>query len=170
MRTVFVEETHLTEQQDAALRSLLSQAFPARATYFAKQSWWLPRPQWRLWLEDDGVPVAHLGLERRRIGVGDVDVYVTGVGHVCTDPARRGERLGRLLMDELRSRLTGPAFLTCADEVRGFYEAAGWVRVPGPVVMENVYTTEEITDDVHAAMVLGTFPSGTPFDLRGLPW
>ncbi|MFI9842098.1 GNAT family N-acetyltransferase [Nonomuraea sp. NPDC051941] len=171
MIATFVAETHLTEEQDAALRPLLAAAFPDRAGHFALQSWWLARPQWRLWLSDGDRPIAHLGVERRRIGVGDQDVYVAGIGHVCTDPAMRGRGLGVALMNELREVLTERfGFLTCLPHVQGFYEAAGWVQVHAPVVMSNVYTGERMTSSI-PAMVLGEgFPEGGPIDLRGLPW
>jgi nodulation protein A len=171
--TTFVAETDLTEEQDAQLRQLLAIGFPERASHFERQSWWLARPQWRLWLsDDDGRPLAHLGIERRRIGVNDHDVYVAGVGHVCTHPDQRGRGLGRELMHHLRAVMPAPVgFLTCGRHVVGFYEAAGWREVPGPVEMTNVYTGERMVSTSHPPMVLGDgFPAGSPIDLRGLPW
>ncbi|GAA1560590.1 hypothetical protein GCM10009804_16710 [Kribbella hippodromi] len=167
-----IAETELTDEQDAQLRLLLAKAFPGRAAHFRQQSWWLARPQWRLILSDDGVPVAHLGIERRRVGVGDEDVYVAGVGHVCTDPAYRGRGLGLDLMKHLRAVLPAPyGLLTCSPAVQGFYESAGWVEVGPGVTMTNVYTGETIESFTHPAMVLGdNFPSGRPIDIRGLPW
>ncbi|GAA1707119.1 hypothetical protein GCM10009745_63710 [Kribbella yunnanensis] len=172
MTIAMIPETELTEAEDQPLRELLAKAFPGRADHFRQQSWWLARPQWRLILSDGGVPVAHLGIERRRIGVGDEDLYVAGVGHVCTDPAYRGRGLGVELMAHLREVLPAPfGFLTCSRAVQGFYEAAGWVEVAPGVTMTNVYTGEKITAYTHPAMVLGDgFPAGRPIDLRGLPW
>jgi Nodulation protein A (NodA) len=66
-------ETALTEADHAALSELLTAAFGRHPGVFARRSWAMARKEARLWLADDaGMPLAHLALERRLVGVAGV--------------------------------------------------------------------------------------------------
>lgn len=176
-----INEEALTQDEDAAIRTLLVAAFPARdRAHFSAFSWWGPRPTHRLVLEDpDGTIVGHLDLEVRTILVGETDVLVAGVGEVATDPALQGRGLGRRLMSELEQRLGSEvpvsfAILQCGDQVVGFYEATGWRRIGAPVraIHPESQEWETITNNVLIMAGLHPFdawPDG-PVDLRGLLW
>ncbi|UWP86335.1 GNAT family N-acetyltransferase [Dactylosporangium fulvum] len=104
MQIVARWETALTIDDHEALSVLLRAAFPAQAEQFDGRSWALSygRKEARVWLADDtGRPVAHLGLERRTVGVGGADVLVAGVGDVAVAPELQGRGLGAALMRAL---------------------------------------------------------------------
>ena len=64
---------------------------------------------------------------------------VGDVGLVGVDPDRRGTGLGAELLARTAAALHALdlpfGFLTCGEQVAGFYAAAGWVRVANPVRM-----------------------------------
>ena len=131
-------ELDLTPADHAQLATLVARCFPGMAARVAGgRSWAAQRPELRVIGYADGVPVAHLGVLRRVVRVGGVDVLVGDVGLVGTDPDRRGQGLGRALLDRARARLLelGLPFgwLTCGPGVVGFYRAAGWQQLAGRV-------------------------------------
>lgn len=129
----------------------------------------------------DGQVVAHVGLQRRSVGVGDVDVAVAGVGGVLVAPPVRGAGLGRMVLKETARAARDVAaadfaYLGCREEVVPFYRSCGWrrtrvrerslsrvdgapvVQEPGPPVL------------LHAARrPVADWPAGD-VDLRGRPW
>ncbi|AFZ66402.1 GNAT family N-acetyltransferase [Deinococcus peraridilitoris] len=176
-----VHEAALTTAQHEAIRRLLNAAFPEFRAAWAKSTFWGSLPEQRIWLEDStGRVLAHLVFSRRRIGVGEREVHIAGVGGVCTDPELQGQGLGRQLMQELRRVLQGAcpadfAFLGCRMEVVGFYERCGFSRVPQVVR----YLDPDDVVWVHnrgpamvlpARAALSHWPKSGLIDLRGLPW
>ncbi|WP_370189153.1 GNAT family N-acetyltransferase [Aeromicrobium sp.] len=125
--------------------------------------------------------VAHAGLQRRTIGVGDVDVVVAGVGGVLVAHAARGVGLGRAVLRETARAAREVAaadfaYLGCREEVVPFYRSCGWTRTrvrerslsrvdgapvvqePGPPVLLHP-----------ARRPVADWPDGD-VDLRGRPW
>lgn len=181
LRLRFVAERHLTSDDHAAISDLLVAAFPRHADDFRAASWCPAPPDFRLWMEDSsGSIVAHLGFERRLIGVGDRDVLVAGVGGVATHPGWQGRGLGRRMMVELRRVLTTEApvefgYLGCREEVVGFYESVGWHRIhrkvreidPGS---RQWTVTEDPTLIMPASEPLSAWPREGMIGLRGMWW
>ncbi|MER7274148.1 GNAT family N-acetyltransferase [Dactylosporangium sp. NPDC000244] len=172
-------ETALTPEDHTALSALLRAAFPG-PEFEPDRSWpasWA-RKEFRVWLTDDGRPVAHLGFERRLAGTAAGDVLIAGVGDVAVAPSHRGRGLGSALMDALAEVLPDAAdfgFLQCREEVAGFYAATGWTRVPNPTRHLRVRDARSVVEGVFPTFVrpgrrpLSEWPSGL-VDLRGLPW
>jgi len=174
-------EREVRPEEHRAISALLIDAFPRAAAHFATASWWGARPEYRLWLEEaDGTVVAHLDVERRVIGVGDRDVLVAGIGEVATHPARRGQGLGRRLMEELRPVLRRElpvpfGLLACLDEVVGYYERVGWLRLDQPTRFLHPESRTWVghrgpTLILPAQATVDEWPRDGEIDLRGMPW
>jgi len=124
---------------------------------------------------------AHVGFQRRLIGVGADDVMVAGTGGVLVDEGSRGTGLGRRVMRHAQKVMrveTGVdfGFLGCRREVVPFYESAGWAQV---------YATERCLSRLDQRSVVvskggpnlicsakrdaSEWPKGD-IDLRGTPW
>lgn len=78
--------------------------------------------------------VGHVGWARRRIGVGQRDVVIAGVGGVLVANAARGLRLGERLMGTAVASMKDAediefGYLGCREAVVPFYESCGWTRV-----------------------------------------
>ena len=181
LRLRVVAECDLTAQDHAAISALLVAAFPEHAATFASSSWYAARPDHRLWLhQPDGAVVAHLDFERRRIGVGDDEVLVAGVGEVAVHPLWRGLGLGAALMERLRGVLRTDlpvdfAYLGCREEVVGFYERVGWHRIRHRVREVDPETgrwtvSEDPTLIMPATEPLDRWPREGLIDLRGMWW
>ncbi len=186
MDTVVRWETALTGDDHDALGVLLRSAFAAQADEFAGRSWpaSYARKEARIWLADEaGRPVAHLGLERRTVGVDGRDVLVAGVGDVAVDPARQGQGLGALLMQALDEQLRGQrglfaadfGFVQCAEPVAGFYRSTGWSPVSNLVRLVAIADQRSVREGHWPTLIrpgrraLDEWPDGL-VDLRGLPW
>jgi GNAT superfamily N-acetyltransferase len=175
-------ETALTERDHIALAGLLRSAFVGVPDEFTgSRSWAWARKEARLWLADgSGAPVAHLGVERRLVAVGQAEVLVAGVGEVAVSPDAQGTGLGARLINELRARLRTefPAdfgFLLCGGSVEGFYLRAGFTRVTNPVRYLDPTDERTVREDNSPTMVMSgrrpmtDWPDGL-VDLRGMPW
>ena len=138
---------------------LLARAFGRSAAPFGPgRSWASARPERRIVARadrpEDGAAVAHIGLLRRfvQIGdaaqIGDVAQLVGDVGLVAVHPDRHGTGLGAALLARCAAELDRLAvpfgLLTCGDHVAGFYASAGWVRVPGPTRMVRADGTVQV--------------------------
>ena len=133
-------EDDLGDDDHAGLGALLARSFARSRTPFGPgRSWSSARPELRLVCTLAGRPLAHLGVLRRFLQVGDMPVLVGDVGLVAVDPDVQGGGLGTALLARghaLLTRLDLPfGYLTCGEQVAGFYSAGGWERVPGPTRM-----------------------------------
>ena len=123
-----------------SLGALLARAFPRSRTPFGgARSWSSARPELRLIGRSDGAAVAHVAVLRRFLQIGGRAQIVGDVGLVAVDPDRRGTGLGAELLARAAAVLAELGmpfgFLTCGEQVAGFYARAGWVRMPGPTRM-----------------------------------
>lgn len=137
--------------------ALLARAFAHSAAPFGPgRSWASARPERRVVARGDGAVVAHVGLLRRFVQIGDAAQLVGDVGLVGVHPDRHGTGLGAALLARCAAELDRLAvpfgLLTCGDHVAGFYARAGWVRVPGPTRMVRADGTVQV--DGAATMVL----------------
>jgi nodulation protein A len=133
-------EDDLGDDDHAALGALLARCFRRSRTPFGPgRSWSSARPELRLVGSADGEPVAHLAVLRRFLEVGDLPVVVGDVGLVGVDPDVQGSGVGAALLARCRDRLHGLdlpfGYLTCGEQVAGFYASGGWIRIAGPTRM-----------------------------------
>ena len=122
------------------IAALLARAFPRSRTPFGgARSWSSARPELRLVGRVAGRAVAHAALLRRFLQVDGRAQLVGDVGLVAVDPDRHGTGLGAELLaraSKVLAELAMPfGFLTCGEQVAGYYARGGWVRVPGPTRM-----------------------------------
>jgi nodulation protein A len=129
-------ENDLDADTHAELAGLLARGFPRSSRLDGTRSWSGGRPELRVHGRLDGRAVAHVGILRRYLCAPDRDrdVLVGDVGLVAVDPELQGQGVGGRLLAEAAGtldRLRMPfGFLTCGEQVVGFYAAAGWRRVP----------------------------------------
>ena len=127
----------MSEAEHDALGALLGRCFPrARARFRPGRSWASARPELRLVASAGDRPVAHLGVLRRFLQIGHGAQLVGDVGLVAVEPDLQGSGVGAGLLARCRTTLHGLnlpfGYLTTGPRVAGFYEAGGWVAVPGP--------------------------------------
>jgi nodulation protein A len=133
-------EDEVVDAEHELLAALLHRCFPnSRARFPGSESWAGARPELRLVARVDGRPVAHAAVLRRFLQLDAGAQLVGDVGLVGVDPDRRGTGLGAALLARTAAALRGLdlpfGFLTCGEQVAGFYETGGWVRVDNPVRM-----------------------------------
>ena len=136
-------EDDLVAGDHEALAGLLRRCFPrSRAGFPGARSWASGRPELRLVGRVAARPVAHVAVLRRFLqldgGRPDGGAQLVGdVGLVGVDPDRQGTGLGADLLARTAAALHGLelpfGFLTCGEQVAGFYGTGGWVRVDNPV-------------------------------------
>jgi len=132
-RPVFetVAEGDLALDDHEAIASMLALAFPDYDHWYAgARSWAGMQPELRVLARVGDVVVAHAGLRRQFVTVGDADLLVTAVGMVAVSPILQGTGQGGALLrhvDEGLARL-GSRFglLETGEAVQGFYQRAGW--------------------------------------------
>lgn len=153
-------EDDLGDDDHDAAGALLARCFPRSRTPFAPgRSWSSARPELRVVARDEGVPVAHVAVLRRFLQVGGAAVLVGDVGLVAVDPDRRGGGLGAALLARCQATLAGLdvpfGFLTCGEQVAGFYATGGWERVPGPTRMVRADGRVQVYGGVSMVLPVG---------------
>ena len=152
----------------AELAVVLARAFPHAGRIGGEQSWSSARPELRLVGRADGQVVAHAAVLRRFLQIDGRAQLVGDVGLVAVDPARQGSGLGADLLSRVREALCGLGmpfgFLTCGEQVAGFYARGGWARVPGPTRMIRADGRMQVYGGVSMVLALATpldaWPSG----------
>jgi nodulation protein A len=158
------------------LAALLARAFPRSRTPFGgARSWSSARPELRLVGTADGHAVAHVAVLRRFLQI-DAQAQVVGdVGLVAVDPDRHGTGLGAELLVRTRALLAELGmpfgFLTCGEQVAGFYARGGWMRIEGPTRMVRADGRVQVYGGVSMVLAvtapLDEWPSGQ-VDRNGL--
>ena len=158
------------------LAVLLARAFPRSQTPFeAGRSWSSARPELRLVGFADGQAVAHAGVLRRFLQVDGRAQLIGDVGLVAVDPRRHGTGLGAELLARTSATLAALelpfGFLTCGEQVAGFYARGGWVRAPGPTRMVRADGRVQVYGGVSMVLAVSAsideWPSGQ-VDRNGL--
>ncbi|MFI6442859.1 GNAT family N-acetyltransferase [Streptomyces sp. NPDC050759] len=135
---------------------------------------WLPKEE-HFGIRHEDRLVAHAGLLRLPVAIGDAETEVMGVGGVAVAPGMRGRGLARLVVTAAleHARTTGPqhALLFCRPPLVPLYRRLGWhpldtdVRVEQPgdrlVTMPLRTMVTPLRDGAH-------WPSG-PVRLFSLP-
>lgn len=131
-----VDEGDLTLDDHEAITAMLGRTFVSYDHwYLGARSWAGMQPERRVVARDGDVVLAHAGLRRQFLRVGDHDLLVTSVGMVAVSPRVQGTGLGGRLLAEvdvaLRSLGTGFGVLETGEAVQGFYRHAGWLPLEG---------------------------------------
>ncbi len=171
LRWSTVWEDDLTGEQHEQLAGLLRRCFPAsRAGFGGAVSWASGRPELRIVALDGARPVAHAGILRRFLRVDGRSLLVGDVGLVAVDPDRRGTGLGAALLDRTAAALHALelpfGFLTCGEQVAGFYATAGWARIGNPVRMVRRDGRVQVYGGVAMTLPVAVDLAGWPADGR----
>jgi len=132
-----VHEGDLSLADHEAVAAMLAQAFESYDHwYLGARSWAGMQPERRvLARDDDGRVLAHAGLRRQFVRVGDDELLLTSVGMVAVSPRAQGTGLGGRLLAEVDLALaglgTGFGLLETGEAVQGFYRHAGWLPLDG---------------------------------------
>ncbi len=123
----------------------------------------------------NGELVTLLGLLKREIRVGEIAVWVVGVGGVATHPnwQRRGFSSALLQAAEkfIREQMTAPfGLLICADERRSFYGRAGWQHVADEMSFIQDGQHRSLKTSVMILPLAEQEWLAGKIDLCGLPW
>jgi GNAT superfamily N-acetyltransferase len=101
---------------------------------------WLPKEE-HFGVRLDGRLVAHAGLLRLPMAIGDVETEVVGVGGVAVAPGVRGQGLARLVLaaalDHARTQGPRHALLFCRPPLVPLYQRLGWHPLDTDVVVEQ---------------------------------
>jgi predicted N-acetyltransferase YhbS len=92
-------------------------------------------------LSDGGALVASAGLTMATVDVQENSFEVVGLGGVFVRADRRGQGLGRRIVEEALERAPriGPAFMVlfCHDDRAGLYERLGFAEIAAPIEVEQ---------------------------------
>jgi predicted N-acetyltransferase YhbS len=101
---------------------------------------WLPKEE-HFGIRHGGRLVAHAGLLRLPVAVGDVKTEVVGVGGVAVAPDMQGQGLARLVVTAAldHARTMGPqhALLFCRPPLEPLYQRLGWHSLDNDVLVEQ---------------------------------
>jgi nodulation protein A len=149
------------------IAALLARAFPRSQTPFGgARSWSSARPELRLIGFADGQPVAHLAVLRRFVQIDGQAQVVGDVGLVAVDPDQHGTGLGAQLLKRTHAVLAELGmpfgFLTCGEQVAGFYARGGWVRIVGPTRMVRADGRVQVYGGVSMVLAVTAPPDAWP--------
>ena len=178
-------ESELAPEEHRAIAGLLRESLGGvRAEdaehFHGRRSWAGARPEFRLVLRDAYGVLAHIGVLRRYLRIGERDQLVGDLGLFAIRPDRQRTGLGSALLTELHGVLLGMdlpfGFLGCRPELVPFYQASGWHLLPSDVRLRYVDNRDPWTivtlcepafiQPLRASM--GTWPKGKLIDRNGL--
>lgn len=174
-RLSVVREGALDVADHERIAALLTLAFPDFAAgYRDAQSWAGAQPELRILVHDGDELVAHAGLRRMHVSVGDgqgdpaEDLLVGSTGMVAVHPDRQGGGLGTLLADGIRgalARLAVPfGLLETGAETTGYYARHGWIPLAGRTGHYNAFTLLGAAGVVHQDHGWMALPVTAPAD------
>lgn len=101
---------------------------------------WLPKED-HFGIRHHGRLVAHAGLLRLPVAIGDTEAEVVGVGGVAVSPGMQGQGLARLVVTAAleHARTMGPqhALLFCRPPLVSLYQRLGWHPLDEDVLVEQ---------------------------------
>ncbi|RIJ60160.1 GNAT family protein [Clavibacter phaseoli] len=159
-RLSVVREGALDVADHTSIAALLALAFPDfREGYAGARSWAGAQPELRILVHDGDALVAHAGLRRVFVALGDGegdpadDLLVGSTGMVAVHPDRQAQGLGTLLADGIRgalARLAVPfGLLETSESTTGYYARHGWIPLPGRTGHYNGFTLLGAAEVVH---------------------
>jgi nodulation protein A len=178
-------ESDLSPEEHRAIADLLRDSLGGvraeDAEHFqGARSWAGARPEFRLVLRDDCGVLAHIGVLRRHLRIGERDQLVGDLGLFAIRPDRQRTGLGSALLTELRGvlfRLDLPfGFLGCRPELVPFYERNDWHLLPSDVRVRyidnrdpwTIVTLQEPAFVQPLRSPLAAWPKGDLIDRNGL--
>jgi len=174
-RLSVVREGALDVADHERIAALLALAFPDFAAGYAGScSWAGAQPELRILVHDGDELVAHAGIRRVFVEVGDGrgdpagDLLMGSTGMVAVHPDRQGQGLGTLLADGIRdalARLAVPfGLLETGAETTGYYARHGWLRLDGRTGHYNGFTLLGAAGVVHQDHGWMALPVTAPAD------
>ncbi|MCJ1710164.1 GNAT family N-acetyltransferase [Clavibacter michiganensis subsp. phaseoli] len=159
-RLSVVREGALDVADHTSIAALLALAFPDfRAGYAGARSWAGAQPELRILVHDGDELVAHAGLRRMFVELGDGqgdpadDLLVGSTGMVAVHPDRQGQGLGTLLADGIRAALARLAvpfgLLETSASTTGYYARHGWIPLADRTGHYNGFTLLGAAEVVH---------------------
>ncbi|MCU1527050.1 MAG: hypothetical protein JWP75_813 [Frondihabitans sp.] len=144
---VTLAEGDLTLDDHEAIAAMLARAFSDYSHWYqGARSWAGMQPERRVIARSGEVVVAHAGLRRMFVQVGDTDLCVTAVGMVAVSPILQGTGLGgqllRLVDDALDEIGTGFGILQTGEQTVPFYRKHGWQPVEDVTGHYNDFTAD----------------------------
>lgn len=142
-----VAEGDLTLDDHEAITATLARAFPSYDHWYqGARSWAGMQPELRVIARAGDVVVAHAGIRRQFVTVGDVDQLVGAVGMVAVSPILQGTGLGTGLLSYVDDALSGLGvpfgLLETGEAVQGFYRRHGWEPLDGVTGHYNALTAD----------------------------
>ncbi|RKR76188.1 GNAT family N-acetyltransferase [Frondihabitans australicus] len=130
-----VAEGRMALDDHEAVTAMLSRAFPTYSHWYqGARSWAGMQPEKRVIARSGDVVVAHAGLRRQFVTVGETEVVVASVGMVAVSPILQGTGLGAQLLalvDRAMSDLQVPfGLLETGEQTVPFYARHGWQLLP----------------------------------------
>jgi predicted N-acetyltransferase YhbS len=177
-----IEESGMTAGMDEAIRRLLGRCFPTDSGVFSRTRFWNGCvPVWSVVMESGGELIGHTAVIERYIGTESGEYRIAGIGNVCIDPARRGQRLSDQIlartMDEAGKRHYDLCFLFCSRSLKSIYERVGWIVVDPPSIYrikpdgqkEELFVGAKDKTAMFYPLKTREFPAG-PINLGGRDW
>jgi aminoglycoside 2'-N-acetyltransferase I len=156
----------LSAAQLVAIRSLMDVAFgddPDGA--FDDDDWAHAIGGLHVFLEARGEILAHASIVEREIRIDDRPLRTGYVEAVATAPARRGQGLGSIVMNDVNAWIREHVELgMLGTGSHHFYERLGWRTWRGPSAVQTAAGLRRTPDDDGYLMVLTT-PTTPPLDL-----
>ncbi|WP_119870334.1 GNAT family N-acetyltransferase [Frondihabitans sp. 762G35] len=142
-----VAEGDLSLDDHEGIAAMLARAFPSYSHWYqGARSWAGMQPERRVVARSGDVVVAHAGIRRMFVTVGETDLPVAAVGMVAVSPILQGTGLGgRLLglVDEaLRDLDVGFGVLETGEETKPFYSRHGWIPLDSVTGHYNDFTAD----------------------------
>ncbi|MFJ9822772.1 GNAT family N-acetyltransferase [Streptomyces sp. NPDC101160] len=101
---------------------------------------WLPKEE-HFGIRHEGRLVAHTGLLRLPVSIGDAATEVVGVGGVAVAPGTQGQGLARLVvaaaLEHARTMGSQHALLFCRPPLVPLYQRLGWHPLDNDVLVEQ---------------------------------
>ncbi len=173
-----IDEDRIGPEEDAAIRRLLCECFPADAAAFsARRAWNGVGPAFSVIGRHGDKVVGQVGIIDRRITCGGVPNRIAGIQSLAVAPDWRGSGLSHWLMtsamDEAKRRDIRFGLLFCVPELEGFYSRLRWRRIERAVTMRDAAgrTVPLTAKNIAMELALGgdPLPPG-PIDLEGRDW
>ena len=169
MSETIVQAEMLTEEQKRKLFGWGEDIFGVEGLNVA----WRPKDVHFLLLSD-GEPVSHVGVLRLEVKVSEQAMGVGGVGGVVTVPGQQNKGYAARLMRHAaeffdREWEVDAGLLFCLPKRVDYYSGLGWIRIDGPVDVEQKDGSSRSPLPVMVLPIARGWPAG-PVDLQSLPW